>query len=146
VPPARAASVAGAAVLAGLSALHLAWAAGSSWPAHDRAELAQVAAGTGELPGPVPCLQVAAVLAGAAALVAGVGGDRPVARLGRAAVAAGFLTRGVAGLTGSTHRLVSWTPAERFTRLDRRYYGPLCCAIGVAAVAGRSRSGGPAGR
>jgi hypothetical protein len=135
--PARAASLLGAGALGGLSALHLAWAAGSSWPSSDRAELAQVTAGTDELPGPVPCLQVAAVLAGAAGLVAGVGGDRRVARFGRAAVAAGFLTRGVAGLTGNTGRLVPWTPDARFARLDRRYYGPLCCAIGLAALAGR---------
>jgi hypothetical protein len=79
---------------------------------------------------------------GAAGVVGGGGGDRPVARLARAGIAAGFLVRGVAGVTGNTRLLVGWTPAPRFVRLDRRYYGPLCLAIAATAA----RSGLGAGR
>jgi hypothetical protein len=133
-PRPRAVPLAGAAVLAGLSALHLAWAAGSAWPARSRSELSAVMAGRSEVPGPVACVVVATGLAGAAGLVGGVGGDRPLARLARAGIAAGFVVRGVAGVTGNTRLLVSWTPASRFVRLDRRYYGPLCLAIAATAV------------
>jgi hypothetical protein len=134
--------LAGATVLAGLSALHLSWATGSVWPARSRSELSAVMAGRSEVPSPMACLVVATGLAGAAALVGGVGADRPVARLARAGIAAGFLVRGVAGLTGNTRLLVQWTPAPRFVRLDRRYYGPLCLAIAATAA----RSGLGAGR
>jgi Protein of unknown function (DUF3995) len=130
----RTVPLAGATVLAGLSALHLAWAAGSAWPARSRSELSAVMAGRSEVPSPVACVVVATGLAGAAGLVGGVGGDRPVARLARAALAAGFLVRGVAGLSGNTRLLVPWTPAPRFVRLDRRYYGPLCLAIAASAA------------
>ena len=69
---------------------------------------------------------MAALLAAAAALVAGAGGSHPLARVGRAGVAATLLGRGLAGLTGNTHRLVGWRTSPEFERLDRRYYGPLC--------------------
>jgi Protein of unknown function (DUF3995) len=138
---ARTAPLAGATVLAGLSALHLAWAAGSAWPAGDRHELARVMAGRDEVPSTAACMVVGVGLGCAAALVAGAGRDAPAARLARAGLAAGFLARGVAGLTGTTHRLVPWTPQGRFVQLDRRYYGPLCCAIALSAAraAGRHR-------
>ncbi len=140
----RAAPTAGACVLAGLSLLHLSWAVGSSWPAPDRHELAEVVAGRPELPGAAACVVVGGGLAVASLLVAGAGGDRPAARLARTAVAAGFLGRGVAGLTGTTGRLVRWSPSARFARLDRRYYGPLCVAIGLAAAqAASSRKSTP---
>jgi hypothetical protein len=131
---ARTAPLLGATVLAGLSALHLAWAAGSSWPAGDRHELAEVMAGRDEVPSSAACVVVGVGLGCAAALVAGAGRDAPAARLARVGLAAGFLGRGVAGLTGNTRRLVPWVPQDRFVQLDRRYYGPLCCAIALSAA------------
>jgi len=138
----RAGAVAGSAALAALSALHLAWAAGATWPMSDTTELAEVVAGIDRMPGRGPCLAVGGGLAAAAAVVAGVGGARAIARLARLAVAAGFLVRGTAGVTAQTRRLVSWTPGPRFVRLDRRYYGPLCLLIGVTAAA--TAAGSPA--
>jgi Protein of unknown function (DUF3995) len=131
----RVVSVAGSVVLAGLSALHVSWACGSSWPAPDRTELAAVVAGTDQVPSARACLEVAGVLAAAAALVGGAGGRRPAAQVARLAVAGGFLARGAAGVSGATGRLVPWQPAPRFARLDRRYYGPLCLAIAASALA-----------
>ena len=126
---------AGAAVLGGLSLLHLSWAWGSTWPARDRERLAQLAAGVDTLPSSARCVEVAAALAAAAGLVGGVGREHAVARVGRAGVAVTLLGRGLAGLTGNTHRLVGWRTSAEFDRWDRRVYGPLCCALGLAAAA-----------
>jgi hypothetical protein len=85
------------------------------------------------MPSPGACFAVAAALGGAAAVVGGVGGDRPLARLARAGVATVLLARGVAGLTGTTSRFLR-QPVGRFTDLDRRLYGPLCIGLGTAAA------------
>ncbi|WP_410905023.1 DUF3995 domain-containing protein [Puerhibacterium sp. TATVAM-FAB25] len=131
---------AGAALIAGASALHVLWGTGSSWPARDRRELADLVAGTSEFPGSGACFTVAAVLAGAAAVVATrAGGLR--GRAGRACIAGAFAVRGVAGLSGSTRSLVPWAPSDRFVDLDRRYYGPLCVAIAALVAAGLTGKG-----
>ena len=94
------------------------------------------------MPGPAPCTTVACGLATSSALVAGLGGERSIARVARGVVCGAFLVRGAAGLTGSTRHVVSWTPAPEFVRRDRRCYGPLCLAIGaaVATMLARSRT------
>jgi len=125
---------AAAGTLAALAALHAAWATGSAWPARDRRRLAQLVAGTERMPGPAQCVAVACGLATSSALVAGLGGERSIARVARGVVAGAFLVRGGAGLTGSTRRLVSWTPGPEFVRRDRRWYGPLCLGIGMAVA------------
>lgn len=130
----RSSAALGSGTLAALSVLHFAWAAGSTWPMRDAITLAEVAAGTKEMPGRGKCAVVGGGLASAAVLVAGAGGDRAAARAARLAIAAGFLVRGVAGVTGETVRLVPWTPGPRFVRLDRRYYGPLCLVISATAA------------
>jgi Protein of unknown function (DUF3995) len=137
-----AAAVIGAGALGALGLLHLSWAAGSAWPARDRGALADVMAGRREPPSASACVLVGTGLTGAAALVAGAGGRSRPARLARIALATGFLARGVAGVTGNTRLMVPWTPNERFVRLDRRYYGPLCLGIATcAALSARRRRG-----
>src|SRR5947209_7032108 len=136
-PRGRAGSFAGpaaAGALAVLAALHAAWATGSAWPARDRRRLAQLVAGAEEMPGRAPCTVVACGLATSSVLVAGLARKRWVARVSRSVVCGAFLVRGAAGLTGSTHRLVSWTPAAEFVRRDRRCYGPVCLGIGAAVA------------
>jgi Protein of unknown function (DUF3995) len=123
-----AASWAGAGLLAGIAALHVAWGTGSRWPAATRRDLADMVAGTEVFPDRTACFTVAAVLTAAATTVA-VGPDGPLGRTARGCVAGGLAVRGVAGLTGATHLLVPWTPSQRFVRLDRRFHGPLCLAI-----------------
>jgi Protein of unknown function (DUF3995) len=86
------------------------------------------------MPGWAQSAAVACGLTTSSALVAGLGGERSVARVGRGVVCGAFLIRGGAGVTGSTQRLVSWTPAPEFMRRDRRWYGPLCLSIGVAVA------------
>jgi hypothetical protein len=128
----RLARPAAAGTLATLGLLHAVWATGSAWPARDRHRLANLVAGTETMPGPAWCTAVACGLATSGALVAGAGGEHSLARVARAVVCGAFLVRGGAGLTGTTHHLVSWTPAAEFVRRDRKWYGPLCLGIGAA--------------
>ena len=120
--------------LAALAALHAAWATGSAWPARDRRRLAQLVAGTEEMPGRAQCTMVACALATSSALVGGLAGNGSIARAARGVVCAAFLVRGGAGVIGRTERLVSWTPAPDFVRRDRRCYGPVCLGIGMAVA------------
>jgi hypothetical protein len=128
----RLARSAAAGTLAALGVVHGVWATGSAWPARDRRQLANLVAGKEMMPGRAWCTVVACGLATSGALVAGVGGERSVARVARVVVCGAFLVRGGAGVTGSTHHLVPWTPAAEFVRRDRRWYGPLCLGIGAA--------------
>ena len=96
-------------------------------------------AGRADPPSSTACIVVGSGLGLAALLVSGAGGRARPARVARAAVAAGFLARGLAGITGNTRLLVPWTPNERFVRLDRRYYGPLCLAVATSAALSAAR-------
>jgi hypothetical protein len=126
-----------AATLAGLAGLHALWASGSSWPARDRAELADLMAGRagGPVPPPAACLTVALLLAAASGVVAGR--PRRVPVLQRAAaggVAAVLAVRGTCGLVGRTDLVSPGSVSPRFRRLDRRVYSPLCLALAAAAA------------
>ena len=126
---------ASAGTLAVLSAMHGAWAAGSSFPAKDRRQLAQMVAGTDGAPSAAACLGVSGALGLAAALVADVAGLPRCFRIsGVTVVAATMALRGITGISGQTHRLVPWTPGERFVELDRKYYGPLCLALAAGSL------------
>jgi len=123
-------------VLAALSALHGYWAVGGVWPGSDAASCARTVAGfrnVSRMPSPASALAVAGLL-GVAAMLAAMLGGAPVMLPGeRLLPAAGvvaaviFLARGLAGYTPAWRRL---TPELPFARLDRRYYSPLCLAIG----------------
>jgi Protein of unknown function (DUF3995) len=133
---------AAATVLTGLAALHVVWATGSPWPASDRDALADAAAGqgSGSVPSPTACLAVAGLLATAATLVSGRPRRLPwVSRTGTAAVTLAFAVRGVAGLAGRTDLLSPGATSERFRRMDRRFYAPLCLAIAALAAPGAAR-------
>ena len=125
----------GSAVLAGVGGLHVLWGLGAAWPAPDRARLAELVAGTDQVPESAACFVVGGGLAAAGALVAGAGGQRWPVRLARAGIAAGLLVRGLTGVTGQTRLLVPWTPSAEFQRLDRRRYGPFCLALGASIAA-----------
>jgi hypothetical protein len=61
-----------AGVLITIAGLHMAWGIGSSFPFHDRVELADAVVGTQEGPTPAACFAVAAALVVAGALVLGL--------------------------------------------------------------------------
>lgn len=119
-----------AGALAALSALHVAWGCGASIPFDTREELADAVVGTTAVPSPQACIAVAGSLATGAALVANVVPVMP--RLQRSALgvmAAVFALRGGLGLVGKTGLVSPGSNSERFLRLDRRVYAPLCLAL-----------------
>ena len=124
-------------VLAAIAVLHAAWGLGSHWPCESEAVLVRTAGGT---PGatrmypPSSCFLVARP-AGRRLGVASVrrrllpeAWPRWLTVLAGAGIALVFLARGVAGYTPAWRRLQS---AEPFATLDRRYYAPLCLALGT---------------
>lgn len=142
-----------AAVLATDGVLHAYWATGGVWPAPDRRALAHAVLNADD-----PALfrpRVVAPLAGVLGLAAATALAR-VDRLGRLgrrapgsllqagtlAIAAGFATRGIAGLGLA----LGGGAATPFARLNRAFYTPACLALAVATVvaarAGRSGAGG----
>ncbi|MFJ9695006.1 DUF3995 domain-containing protein [Kitasatospora sp. NPDC101183] len=134
----KATGVAVAGTMAGVGALHAVWAV-TPWPLRTPEEFADVVVGAGEgLPPAAACLGVAGLLGAASYLVAAQAGAVPAvgpARLRRAGVrtvSAVMLARGVGGLALFGTALER---SERFRRLDRRYYSPLCLALGAGAAA-----------
>jgi hypothetical protein len=124
-----------AGVLTGFAGLHVAWGFGASMPATDRRELADLVAGSPELPGPVQCFAVAGALAVAAALVSDlIPMGRPIRQVGVIGVASALGGRSALGLLGRTGAIVPWTPSARFAALDRRYYAPLCALLAIGAL------------
>ncbi len=116
-------------VLIVLAALHLMWALGWWFPIREEAALARAVVGTRgvtEMPGAAATSLVVVALLFAAAWP-----WFPPNRLtgmGLAGLATVFVARGVAGY------LPSWRarmPEEPFATLDRRYYAPLCLALGA---------------
>jgi hypothetical protein len=134
---ARNAERAAAGALLGIAALHVLWASGSSWPAEDREELADVMAGRvgGSVPSPTACLLVATLLASASALVASRPRRLPrLRRTGTIGVAVVLGVRGACGMAGHTDLVSPGSTSPRFRRLDRRYYSPLCLALAATAA------------
>ena len=145
----RIAVVADVAVLLGIAVLHVGWAHGGSWPLPDRETLsrnvlgmappalADVTSGHSRTPALVECYAVAGALTAAAALVAG---RPPIAtrlrRIGLRGLVTVLVARGLLGVTGRTRLVVPMATGQTFTRLDRRYYGPLCLLL--AGLSSRS--------
>ena len=127
----------GAVSLGALSALHVLWATGSAWPAADRQTLASAIGGFSRVPGPGPCLAVAAALGVAAAAVAGL--PEPYTRAGRAASAVTATVLAARGFAGMAGLMPHARRSASFAVLDRRVYSPvaltLACAAAVSTVA-----------
>jgi hypothetical protein len=120
--------------LLALAAIHLAWAAGSSWPLATRADLADAVIGRsgGEVPSPAACLLVAGLLASAAATL-GAPDSRP-RRAGARTLVMAFGARGTLGAAGRTELLVPGSSSRRFRALDRRLYSPICLTLAALAL------------
>jgi hypothetical protein len=123
--------------LLAIAGLHVVWATGSSWPLRDSSMLTDAVVGNegGVVPSPAACLAVAGLLGTAAALVDGRPRRMPaIGRIGSAGVVATLATRGGFGLAGRTDALVPGSSSERFRRLDRRVYSPLCLSLAALAL------------
>ncbi|MEV4614330.1 DUF3995 domain-containing protein [Kitasatospora sp. NPDC049258] len=144
----RSVGAAVAAALGGIGVLHAVWMR-SPWPLGSREQFAELVVGVAEERAPTPamCAGVAGALGAAGYLVgarAGAlpsAGPRRLAAVGSGTVAGVLLARGIGGpvLFGSGRI----PRAERFVRLDRRCYAPLCVLLGAGAalVAVRGRGG-----
>ena len=120
-------------VLVVIAALHLLWGIGYWFPIKDEAALARAvvgAAGVERMPGAVPCALV--VVALLFAIMCLWWPPSLLRSLAVGAIGPVFLVRGAVAYTAFWRRL---TPMEPFATLDRRYYGPLCLAIGLGFVA-----------
>ena len=123
--------------LAAVGALHVVWATGSPWPLPDKRQLTEAVSGRAgdDPPSPAACLAVAGLLGTAASLVGG--SPRrwpPVSRIGSAWVVAVLTARGLFGLAGRTDLISPGSESERFRRLDRRIYSPLCLTLATLAL------------
>lgn len=126
--------------LGGASVVHGMWARGSSWPAADRDQLADLVVGTRPFPGRGPTWVVTALLGTAAAVTAaradlvpfpGGSSARPV-RVGSKLIAAALLARGTGGLVVSSFGLGDSTP--QFRRWDLALYSPLCLGLALSVA------------
>ena len=120
-----------------IAALHAYWATGGLWPGASPADLSNIVVGRVEartMPRPKLTALVAAMIAAAAAwplLLAPLVSRYlapELAALGSYALAAVFLLRGVAGFTPWMAKRHS---AEPFANYNRKYYSPLCLALGA---------------
>ena len=131
----RGTSLATATVLAGIGALHVAWALGSSFPFRDRAALADTVVGNDAVPDPRASLAVAGLLALAAGLVFDVyPAPTPLCRICLLGVVPVLASRAAVGFAGGTERLVAGSNSPRFVAADRRVYSPLCALLAAGAV------------
>jgi hypothetical protein len=129
-----------AAIVFTLSAMHLTWAFGNTWPAKNERELARTVAGFRGIESMPPRGASAAVavglgLAGALVLLladAHAKSATTSAAIAGLAVAILFLGRGIIGFTPSWRRR---TPEEPFATLDRHYYSPMCLLVGAGYLA-----------
>ena len=124
-------------IVAAIALLHAYWATGGLWPATNPEALANIVVGRPRMrtmPAPRLTAVVAAMIACAAAwpllLSPPIGRyfAPELAAAGNWALAAVFLLRGIAGFTPWMARRHS---AEPFASYNRKYYSPLCLAIGA---------------
>jgi hypothetical protein len=121
--------------LLGVSALHVAWGLGSSFPLASREELADVVIGGPTVPSSSACIAVAAAVGtGSAFMVDPVPIPRSVRRAGLLGMSLVLGTRAVLGWTGHTKSISPGSNSSRFRRLDRRLYSPACAYLAAGAL------------
>jgi hypothetical protein len=120
------------AVLVLIAGLHALWGMGVWWPIRDEEVLARAVVGARQvsrMPGPIPCfLVVVALLVLAVSPWLPAGGLRSLIMWIAAIV---FVGRGLLAYVPFWRRM---TPEQPFAQNDRRYFGPLCLAVGLAFI------------
>ena len=135
--------VATSAALAGVGLLHVGWGLRVPMPGVDRARVAAAVVGSDEMPSPAACFAVAAALAAAALLVAGVPSHWPrLRRIGQTGVAVVLGGRALLGATGRTDLVAPGPTSAQFRKWDRALYTPLCAALGAGALRAAARRRG----
>jgi hypothetical protein len=127
-------------VLAGLSALHVAWGLESSFPFSERGQLANAVVGTNDVPSRNSCFTVASLLALASAAVLKILPlPRTPRRVALTSLAGILALRAGLGLAGKTALLSPGSDSARFRRLDRQFYAPLCLGLALGVLKVRRR-------
>jgi hypothetical protein len=136
-------------IVAAIGILHAYWAAGGLWPGTSPAELSNIVVGNPrarDMPAPRLTALVTAMIAGVAAwplLLSPLVSRHlapELAAAGTWAIAAVFLLRGVAGLTPW---MAKRHAAEPFASYNRKYYSPLCLALGAGFLILATQGGTP---
>jgi hypothetical protein len=128
-------AVATAVGLGSISAIHVLWGRGSTFPFRDRQELNDQVVGQQVTPSPAPCYAVAGMLAVAAVSVERAGrGSSRLARLATMGCSVVLGARAVLGFTGRTNLAVPGSTSVDFRRNDRRIFAPLCGALASGAA------------
>jgi hypothetical protein len=128
-------SVAASVALAVAAAIHLLWAAGSTWPAPSSLELAQLVVGTNTFPSAGACVAVAGLLGVAALCIQQRTSPRAVlsTRLSDNAavsIASVMVLRAVGGFV--TSGLMGRAKGLPYRQADLLLYSPFCLAVAVA--------------
>jgi Protein of unknown function (DUF3995) len=130
--------------LTAVGGIHLAWAAGSSWPTSDRGKLADLVVGVRPFPSTAMTLGVVSLIGAGITFVEMESRAVPppggrsatsaqrVRRLAATGVPAVLAVRGVGGLIVSTLNVRSVTP--EFRTWDLILYSPFCIALAVGAA------------
>lgn len=132
-------SVVTGATLLALAALHAAWGLGSSFPFHERVELADAVIGRRSVPSSRACFVVASMLTAGSALVLNlVPMPKRMRTVALATMAAVLMIRSAAGFSSNTSRLSKGSDSQRFQRLDRRLYSPLFLLLALGSLSARN--------
>jgi Protein of unknown function (DUF3995) len=133
--PRSSVAVATAVGLGSISAIHVLWGRGSTFPFRDRQELNDQVVGQQVTPSPASCYAVAGVLAVAAVSVERAAlGSSLIARLATVGCSVVLGTRAVLGFIGRTDLAVPGSTSAAFRRNDRRVFAPLCAALASGAA------------
>lgn len=141
-------AIATAVGLGSISALHVLWGRGSTFPFQQRHDLNDHVVGQQVNPSPAACNTVACLLAVAAVSVERAArGSSSVAKIAAAGCGAVLATRAGLGFSGRTHLAVPGSTSATFRRNDRRIFGPTCAILSLgAAYAAMGPTGARPGR
>ena len=118
-----------------VSAVHLLWVFGSTWPAKDEKSLAKIVVGSKgiqTMPPRLASLIVALVLLGATHVVlvsANLMHGPLLARMYDIILVAMILIFSARGLASYTPQWRAMVPEQPFASNDQKFYGPLCIVI-----------------
>ncbi|HUF97122.1 MAG TPA: DUF3995 domain-containing protein [Ilumatobacter sp.] len=133
--PRSSVAIATAVGLGSISALHVLWGRGLTFPFQRRQDLNDHVIGRQVSPSPAACNAVACLLAIAAVSVERAArGSSSVARISAAGCGVVLATRSGLGFSGRTHLVVPGSTSAAFRRNDRRIFAPVCAVLALGAA------------
>lgn len=129
--------------LGSISALHVLWGRGSTFPFRDVHDLNDHVIGQQVSPSPTACNTVAGLLAVAAVSIDRTARGSRVARPLAIGCGVVLAVRSGLGFSGRTHVAVPGSTSPAFRRNDRRMFAPLCAVLALGAL---RTAVGPSGR